>query len=101
MALVVVPLFWTQTGYGLKPPPLLASDRTHAQNLDMLRRHFNRTVSLYGPHVCHNSQPNPIVKLIYEPVQTILNLAEQSGKEGPVTDAYREYMHELDSKDAR
>lgn len=77
-----IPLFWTQTGYGLKPPPLLASDRTHAQNLDMLRRHFNRTVSLYGPH-------------------TILNLAEQSGKEGPVTDAYREYMHELDSKDAR
>ncbi|KAH0583578.1 hypothetical protein H2248_009201 [Termitomyces sp. 'cryptogamus'] len=77
-----IPLFWTQTGYGLKPSPLLATDRTHAQNLNVLRRHFDKSVALYGPH-------------------TLLNLAEQHGKEGAVTDAYRHYMQELDSPDAR
>ncbi|KAG6852944.1 hypothetical protein C0991_007954 [Blastosporella zonata] len=77
-----IPLFWTQTGYGLKPPPLLATDRTHAQNLNVLRRHFDKTIPLYGPH-------------------TVLNLAEQHGKEGAITQGYREYMQELDSKDAR
>lgn len=46
-----VPLFWTQTGYGLKPPPLIATDRTHEQHLDALKRHFQRTVPKYGPHV--------------------------------------------------
>src|SRR5258708_26865756 len=39
-----VPLFWTQTGYGLKPPPTLATDRTHDQNFDALKRHFMRTI---------------------------------------------------------
>ncbi|KAG6860598.1 hypothetical protein C0995_009488 [Termitomyces sp. Mi166 len=77
-----IPLFWTQTGYGLKPPPLLATDRTHAQNLNVLKRHFEKTVALYGSH-------------------TALNLAEQHGKEGAVTDAYRQYMQELDCPDAR
>ncbi|KAG6880277.1 hypothetical protein C0992_001846, partial [Termitomyces sp. T32_za158] len=77
-----IPLFWTQTGYGLKPPPLLASDRTHAQNLNVLRRHFEKTVALYGPH-------------------NLLNLAEQHGKEGAVTDAYRQYVRDLDSPNAR
>jgi hypothetical protein len=48
---LLVPLFWTQTGYGLKPPPLLATDRTHAQNLDALKRHFMKTIPVYGPHV--------------------------------------------------
>ena len=33
--------------------------------------------------------------------QTAVNLAEQHGKEGAVTAAYREYMKSLDSKDAR
>lgn len=63
LTICVVPLFWTQSGYGLKPPPLLASDRTHAQNLDVLKRHFQKTVPIYGPHVCfirsiHNPGPN-------------------------------------------
>lgn len=48
---LTVPLFWTQTGYGLKPPPLLAIDRTHTQNLDALKRHFLRMIPLYGPLV--------------------------------------------------
>ncbi|KAJ3576644.1 hypothetical protein NP233_g298 [Leucocoprinus birnbaumii] len=71
-----IPLFWTQTGYGLKPPPVLASDRTHEQNLDAIGRHLKRTLSSYGPH-------------------TIVNLAEQGGKEGAITQAYREYVKEL------
>ncbi|KJA26998.1 hypothetical protein HYPSUDRAFT_131584 [Hypholoma sublateritium FD-334 SS-4] len=77
-----IPLFWTQTGYGLKPPPLLATDRTMLQNLDTLKRHFQKTIPVYGPH-------------------TIVNLAEQGGKEGVITKAYREYMHELNMHDAQ
>lgn len=46
-----VPLFWTQTGYGLKPPPTLSSERTHSQNTDAMRRHFAKTIPRYGPHV--------------------------------------------------
>lgn len=48
---LIVPLFWNQSGYSLKPPPLISPDRTHAQNLDALRRHFQKTVSQYGPLV--------------------------------------------------
>ncbi|KAJ3500497.1 hypothetical protein NLJ89_g9770 [Agrocybe chaxingu] len=77
-----IPLFWTQLGYGLKPPPVLAPDRTPLQNLDTLKRHFQKTIPVYGPH-------------------TVVNLAEQQGKEGIITQAYREYMHELNMKDAQ
>ncbi|PBK97085.1 hypothetical protein ARMGADRAFT_1052868 [Armillaria gallica] len=71
-----IPLCWTQTGYGLKPPPVLATDRTHEQNLDAMKRHFGRTVPIYGPH-------------------TVVNLAEQHGKEAAVTQGYRDCMTEL------
>ncbi|KAL0946733.1 hypothetical protein HGRIS_012912 [Hohenbuehelia grisea] len=77
-----IPLFWTQIAYALKPPPVLASDRTHAQNLEAIKRHFGRTVPQYGPH-------------------TIVNLAEQTGKEGVITKSYREFATELASDDAR
>jgi hypothetical protein len=76
-----IPLFWTQTGYGLKPPPVIATDRTPKQNLDALKKHFMKTIPVYGPH-------------------TIINLAEQTGKEGACTKAYRDYMNELNMKDA-
>jgi len=46
-----VPLFWTQSGYSLKPPPLLSPERTHDQNFDALKRHFDRTIPKYGPLV--------------------------------------------------
>ncbi|KAK0196896.1 SacI homology domain-containing protein [Armillaria mellea] len=77
-----IPLFWTQTGYGLKPPPVLAADRTHEQNLDAMKRHFGRTVPLYGPH-------------------TVVNLAEQHGKEAAVTQGYRDCMAELALSDVQ
>lgn len=47
-----VPLYWLQTGYGLKPPPVIATDRTHEQQMDALKRHFLRTIPQHGPHVC-------------------------------------------------
>ncbi|KAF9532199.1 SacI homology domain-containing protein [Crepidotus variabilis] len=77
-----IPLFWTQTGYGLKPPPLLSTDRTPEQNTDALKRHFLRTIPVYGPH-------------------TIVNLAEQQGREGAITKAYRETMHAAELHDAQ
>ena len=33
--------------------------------------------------------------------QTIVNLAEQHGKEGQVTNAFEEYVNELGSKDLK
>ncbi|KAI0082839.1 hypothetical protein K474DRAFT_1584893 [Panus rudis PR-1116 ss-1] len=77
-----IPLFWSQPGYSLKPAPVLSPDRTHAQNLDAMRRHFVKTVGRYGHH-------------------TIVNLAEQHGKESVVTNAYRDYAHELNMPDVQ
>lgn len=92
-----VPLFWTQTGYGLKPPPLLAPDCTHEQNLSALKRHFERSVPKYGPHV-RSGQLSFYLVLKFK--QTAVNLAEQHGKEAAITQGYREYMAELADKDA-
>ncbi|EIN07173.1 hypothetical protein PUNSTDRAFT_126985 [Punctularia strigosozonata HHB-11173 SS5] len=71
-----IPLFWSQPGYSLKPAPVLASDRTHSQQLDAVRRHFQRTVGHYGPN-------------------NVVNLAEQHGKEAAVTCAYRDFVSEM------
>ncbi|KAH9981344.1 SacI homology domain-containing protein [Lactifluus volemus] len=71
-----IPLFWTQSSAGLKPPPQLSPDATHEQNLKALTRHFQRTLPTYGPHI-------------------IVNLAEQHGREGVITDAYRKYVEEV------
>ncbi|KZV92152.1 hypothetical protein EXIGLDRAFT_836634 [Exidia glandulosa HHB12029] len=77
-----IPLYWSQPGYSLKPAPQLSPDRTHAQNLDAVKRHLERTIKTYGPH-------------------TIVNLAEQHGKEGAVTKAYGDYVGEMGSDDVR
>ncbi|KAF9265526.1 hypothetical protein L218DRAFT_957123 [Marasmius fiardii PR-910] len=76
-----IPLFWNQASYGLKPHPVVSAERTHQQHLDVLRRHFQRSIPRYGP-------------------LTIVNLAEQQGRERAITQAYRDYMKELDDKDA-
>ncbi|KAI0301975.1 SacI homology domain-containing protein [Russula brevipes] len=75
-----IPMFWTQSGAGLKPPPQLSPDATHEQNLRALTRHFKRTLPTYGPH-------------------TIVNLAEQHGREGAITKAYRECVEEAGLSD--
>lgn len=60
---LVVPLYWTQHGYGLKPPPVLSTDRTAEQNMDALKRHFQRTVPVYGLHVSAPIVPRLLVSL--------------------------------------
>lgn len=73
-----VSLYWTQSGYNLKPAPQVAPDRTPEQNLDAMRRHFSRTLPRYGPHVCHVSLVSRIVapdQLVY--LQTIVNNMER------------------------
>ncbi|KAH7889626.1 SacI homology domain-containing protein [Phlebopus sp. FC_14] len=77
-----VPLFWTQSGYSMKPPPVLSPERTPEQNMDTLKRHFKRTIAVYGPH-------------------TVVNLAEQQGKESALTNAYRSYVNRMNNNDVR
>ncbi|KAI9466155.1 SacI homology domain-containing protein [Lactarius psammicola] len=77
-----IPLFWTQSGAGLKPAPQLSPGATRQQNLKALSRHFKRTLPTYGPH-------------------TIVNLAEKHGREGVITNAYREYVEEARLSDVK
>ncbi|KAI0256643.1 SacI homology domain-containing protein [Lactifluus subvellereus] len=77
-----IPLFWTQSRAGLNPPPQLSPETTREQNLKALTRHFKRTLPTYGPH-------------------TIVNLAEQHGREGVITNAYREYVEEVKLSDVK
>ncbi|EMD38456.1 hypothetical protein CERSUDRAFT_113620 [Gelatoporia subvermispora B] len=77
-----IPLYWSQPGYSLKPAPQLSPERNHNQNLETLRRYLQRTLQKYGPH-------------------TIVNLAEQHGKEAAVANAYGDYVRELSLKDVQ
>ncbi|KAH9043290.1 SacI homology domain-containing protein [Lactarius pseudohatsudake] len=77
-----IPLFWTQSGPGLKPAPQLSPGATRQQNLKALSRHFKRTLPTYGPH-------------------TIVNLAERHGREGMITNAYGEYVEEAQLSDVK
>lgn len=54
----IVPLFWTQSGYGLKPPPQLSKDRTHEQTINALKRHMTRIVNNYGALVSTSVVPS-------------------------------------------
>jgi hypothetical protein len=47
----IVPLYWTQPGYGLKPAPTLDPERTPEQHLNVLKAHFEKSVQRYGPNV--------------------------------------------------
>ncbi|TBU49147.1 SacI homology domain-containing protein [Dichomitus squalens] len=77
-----IPLYWNQQGMALKPAPQLSPERTHDQNLHAIQQHLNKVVTAYGP-------------------LTIINLAEQHGKEAQVTNAYGDYVKELDTDDIR
>ena len=48
---LIVPLYWTQTSYGLKPAPTLDPERTPEQNLNVLKAHFEKSARRYGPIV--------------------------------------------------
>ncbi|OSD08576.1 hypothetical protein PYCCODRAFT_1429632 [Trametes coccinea BRFM310] len=77
-----IPLYWNQQGMALKPAPQLNPERTHDQNLRAIQQHLEKTKSMYGP-------------------LTIVNLAEQHGKEGQVTNAYGQYVNELHPEDVK
>ncbi|KAI9057938.1 hypothetical protein FKP32DRAFT_1582863 [Trametes sanguinea] len=77
-----IPLYWNQQGMALKPAPQLNPERTHDQNLRAIQQHLEKTKSMYGP-------------------LTIVNLAEQHGKEGQVTTAYGQYVNELHPEDVK
>lgn len=64
----------SQSPWSLKPPPVL--ERTSAESLAALTRHFEKQIKLYGN-------------------QIVVNLAETSGKEAVVVQAYREGVQAL------
>lgn len=69
----IVPVFWSQSPWSLKPPPVL--ERSHADSLKALEKHFQKQCALYGNVI-------------------IVNLAEQHGKEAVVVDEYRKGVTE-------
>lgn len=76
---LTVPLFWSQSPYtdsqlSLKPAPTL--DRPLTASLAPLSAHFVQLVKTYGR-------------------QTIVSLSEVSGKEGLVTNGYREVVGDV------
>ncbi|KAF8333945.1 SacI homology domain-containing protein [Cantharellus anzutake] len=77
-----IPLYWSQSGASLKPVPTL--DRTHSERLYALKRHFEKLMRYMG-HRCLSSGPGNSV---------VLNLAETTGKEGLVTNEYRDALEE-------
>ncbi|TKY87434.1 hypothetical protein EX895_004112 [Sporisorium graminicola] len=72
-----IPLFWSQSPFSLKPPPVL--ERTESENTAACRKHFAAQVERYGSIIC-------------------VNLAEQGGKEGHISKAYRTAVESLRSE---
>ncbi|CAO1634800.1 unnamed protein product [Parajaminaea phylloscopi] len=69
-----IPLFWSQSPFSLKPPPVL--ERSDVDNRKACAKHFAAQVERYSRVTC-------------------INLAEQSGKEGQITEAYRRAIEDL------
>ncbi|KAI5477835.1 protein of inositol phosphatase family [Pseudohyphozyma bogoriensis] len=69
-----IPVFWSQSPWALKPPPVL--ERTPAESLAAMTKHFEKQTKLYGR-------------------QVIVNLAETSGKEALVVNAYKEGVEQM------
>lgn len=69
-----IPLEWAQSPWALKPAPFLA--RPMEESLPFMAKHFDTQLKHYGR-------------------QIIVNLAETSGKEAMVVDAYREGIKRL------
>lgn len=73
-----IPLFWSQSPFSLKPPPVL--ERSTPDNAAACAKHFDAQVQRFGKVTC-------------------INLAEQSGKEGQLTEAYKQRVSELERED--
>ncbi|KAM0792485.1 hypothetical protein ACM66B_005157 [Microbotryomycetes sp. NB124-2] len=73
-----IPVFWSQSPWALKPAPVL--ERTPEQSLSAMGKHFDDHFKRYGKTL-------------------IVNLAETTGKEAVVVDAYREGVEKLVRRD--
>ncbi|KAK4058668.1 hypothetical protein OIO90_000112 [Microbotryomycetes sp. JL221] len=70
-----IPVFWSQSPWALKPAPVL--ERTPEQSLVAMRKHFEDNFKRYGKTV-------------------VVNLAETTGKEAVVVNAYSQGVEQLD-----
>lgn len=64
-----------------------------------MQKHFATSVARYGPHVC--TAATRYCACVDTPLQQCVNLAEQGGREGVVTDAYRKGAEKLGNPDVR
>ncbi|GAA5900530.1 uncharacterized protein JCM6883_002873 [Sporobolomyces salmoneus] len=69
-----IPAYWSQSPWALKPPPVL--ERTPKDTQEAMGKHIDALEARYGRLV-------------------LVNLAEQTGKEGAVVAAFREGMESL------
>ncbi|GAA5963523.1 hypothetical protein JCM21900_004539 [Sporobolomyces salmonicolor] len=69
-----IPIYWSQNPFALKPPPVL--ERTKEESREAMRKHLDNLEERYG-------------RLL------LVNLAEQTGKEGTVVEAYRKGVESL------
>ncbi|THU85663.1 hypothetical protein K435DRAFT_869083 [Dendrothele bispora CBS 962.96] len=94
-----IPLYWTQTSYGLKPPPILSTNRTHAQNLDAMKKHLERLKTRYVSPSSSQELQSPKDKDAGGEI-TIINLAEQgkTSKEHEVAGGFGKGVSELAEK---
>ncbi|GAA6000959.1 hypothetical protein JCM10207_007343 [Rhodosporidiobolus poonsookiae] len=69
-----IPVYWSQSPWALKPPPVL--ERTKDESREAMKKHVEGMRERYG-------------RLI------LVNLAEQTGKEGKVVEAYRTGIESL------
>lgn len=69
-----IPLYWSQSPWALKPPPVL--ERTKEESRAAMRKHLDGLRARYGRLV-------------------LVNLAETTGKEGTVVNAYGEGVESL------
>lgn len=73
-----IPVFWSQSPWALKPPPVL--ERTAEESRTAMRKHLDGLKERYGRLV-------------------LVNLAETSGKEASVVEAYQAGVDALDYKE--
>jgi hypothetical protein len=71
-----IPQYWKQDPFNLKPPPVL--ERSALENKAACSKHFEAQLSRFGKVIC-------------------VNLAEQHGKEGAITKAYKDAVKSLDT----
>lgn len=69
-----IPMYWGQSPFSLKPPPVL--ERNDNENRKACQKHFEKQTEVYGKVIC-------------------INLAEQHGKEGQITQAYKQRVEDL------